>query len=99
MTACTTAVFDGLMGPPPPAPPACDGSDPRTFDTTDPVLAHDVITIYCDTCPIVAWCMDLVRPDRSYYDGVAAGALWRNGRPVQIDRQQAALFPNHEEVA
>ncbi|WP_228039756.1 hypothetical protein [Streptomyces chromofuscus] len=36
----------------------------------------------CNQCPIVAECETVVDPVRSWFDGVCAGRLWRNGRVV-----------------
>lgn len=61
---------------------ACIGADPRLFDATSGDLAEDALS-YCDRCPVVPQCEDLVRPRRSYFDGVAAGKIWHNGAPAQ----------------
>lgn len=36
----------------------------------------------CPTCPILAECERIVAPAETWFDGVSAGRLWRNGRPV-----------------
>ncbi|MEV4330343.1 WhiB family transcriptional regulator [Streptomyces sp. NPDC049597] len=36
----------------------------------------------CEVCPVRRECAQTVAPAESYFDGVCAGRLWRNGRPV-----------------
>ncbi|MEE1751726.1 WhiB family transcriptional regulator [Streptomyces sp. SP18CS02] len=36
----------------------------------------------CGRCPVVRECEETVAPAESWFDGVSAGRLWRNGRPV-----------------
>ncbi|MFE6228793.1 WhiB family transcriptional regulator [Microtetraspora glauca] len=37
----------------------------------------------CAACPVPRECEAAVAPAESWFDGVCAGRLWRNGRPVQ----------------
>ncbi|MFE5791714.1 WhiB family transcriptional regulator [Streptomyces sp. NPDC056503] len=37
----------------------------------------------CAGCPVARECEAAVAPAESYFDGVCAGRLWRNGRPVK----------------
>jgi len=66
---------------------ACLGADPRLFEATAGDAAADALS-YCERCPVTRECEDLVRPRRSYFDGVAAGRVWRDGRVIKQD----ALF-------
>lgn len=68
---------------------ACVGEDPRLFDaineTTGKVeyaMALRALSI-CSGCQIPDACNTAVRPQRSSFDGVAAGKVWRNGYQVQ----------------
>jgi len=60
---------------------ACLGADPSLFDATGGDRAQDALS-YCDRCPVTRECEDLVRPRKSYYDGVAGGKIWREGTPA-----------------
>lgn len=66
---------------------ACLGADPRLFEATSGDRVLDALS-YCDRCPVIPECEDVVKPRRSYFDGVAAGKVWRDGRVVKQD----ALF-------
>ncbi|WP_234312212.1 WhiB family transcriptional regulator [Streptomyces griseus] len=37
----------------------------------------------CASCPVRRECAEAVAPAESWFDGVCAGLLWRNGRPVK----------------
>ncbi len=37
----------------------------------------------CAVCPVARECEAAVAPAESWFDGVCAGRLWRNGRPVK----------------
>ncbi|MFF6789337.1 WhiB family transcriptional regulator [Streptomyces filamentosus] len=37
----------------------------------------------CASCPVRRKCAEAVAPAESWFDGVCAGLLWRNGRPVR----------------
>ena len=62
---------------------ACIGADPRLFDAIQGEAAEDALS-YCDRCPVVKECETVVRPKKSYFDGVAAGRIWSNGVPVEL---------------
>ncbi|MFI8961427.1 WhiB family transcriptional regulator [Streptomyces sp. NPDC053493] len=49
----------------------------------------------CAVCPVSRECEAAVAPAESWFDGVCAGRLWRNGRPVKPRRRrgQAAEAP------
>lgn len=65
--------------------PACAGMPPhvvfarRAADAAPALLA-------CSRCPVTRWCEETVDPAHTWFDGVCAGRLWRNGRPVDLDR-------------
>jgi WhiB family redox-sensing transcriptional regulator len=68
---------------------ACRDADPGLFDAVEGIQVHYALS-YCQRCEVVKECDAFVRPRKSFYDGVAAGKLWRNGRIVDPD--QDALF-------
>ncbi|WP_426404079.1 WhiB family transcriptional regulator [Streptomyces sp. R-07] len=47
----------------------------------------------CADCPVRSECEAAVAPAESYFDGVCAGRLWRNGRPADARRVAKALAP------
>lgn len=63
---------------------ACSGEDPALFDHFTFPAASEALRI-CSNCRFVAECMDWVRPSKSFFDGVAAGVVWRNGYRVRGD--------------
>ena len=40
----------------------------------------------CTVCPVLRECERTVAPRENWFDGVSAGRLWRNGRPVTTTR-------------
>ncbi|MEU0990586.1 WhiB family transcriptional regulator [Streptomyces sp. NPDC005953] len=38
----------------------------------------------CERCPVTRRCEESVAPAASFFDGVSAGRLWRNGRVVRL---------------
>jgi len=60
---------------------ACVGADPKLFDAIEPMTAARGLA-YCARCTAVALCRTVLRPGRTGYDGVAAAAVYRNGRVV-----------------
>lgn len=60
---------------------ACDGADFLLFDATSGQRADDALS-YCERCIVTSECETLVNPRKSYFDGVCAGRIWHNGRPV-----------------
>ena len=64
--------------PPPPAKPACG---PDTSDLFDHEWAYSMALALCQECPVRDWCLRVVDPARNFYDGVAGGAVWREGTP------------------
>ncbi|MFD8640201.1 WhiB family transcriptional regulator [Streptomyces zaomyceticus] len=45
----------------------------------------------CADCPVRRQCESAVAPAESYFDGVCAGRLWRNGRPADAARVAKAV--------
>lgn len=63
---------------------ACEGADPRLFDHKTYPEALPALA-YCAICSIHEWCIEVVRPQRSHFDGVAGRVVWRNGYRVRRD--------------
>jgi len=57
--------------------PACANAWPPLFDL--PEWNSTALQI-CDQCPVRFWCLNHVDPARSYFDGVAGGHTWHEGR-------------------
>ncbi|MFC8504881.1 WhiB family transcriptional regulator [Streptomyces sp. NPDC057411] len=47
----------------------------------------------CAVCPVSRECETAVAPAESWFDGVCAGRLWRNGRPVRPRRRRGEPVP------
>ncbi|GAA2786056.1 WhiB family transcriptional regulator [Streptomyces showdoensis] len=47
----------------------------------------------CAVCPVRRECETAVAPAESWFDGVCAGRLWRNGRPVKPRRRRGEPAP------
>ncbi|MEU9603019.1 WhiB family transcriptional regulator [Streptomyces sp. NPDC048057] len=47
----------------------------------------------CARCPVQRECEATVAPAESWFDGVCAGRLWRNGRPASAARIARAVDP------
>jgi hypothetical protein len=59
---------------------ACRELPPQVFDARtreDTLLA----LACCNGCGVTRACYKWMRPQRSYYTGVAAGRVWRDGQP------------------
>ena len=59
----------------------CREADPWLFDQFNLDLAQPALN-YCSRCIFWEECESLVQPKPSFYDGVVAGKVWRNGRIV-----------------
>ena len=59
----------------------CREADPWLFDQFNLDLAQPALN-YCSRCIFWTECESLVQPKPSFYDGVVAGKVWRNGRIV-----------------
>ncbi|MEU9199646.1 WhiB family transcriptional regulator [Streptomyces sp. NPDC048332] len=64
---------------------ACLGLPPETVFARNPADAAPALGA-CARCPVAGRCEETVAPADSWFDGVCAGRLWRNGRPVALDR-------------
>lgn len=79
---------------------ACRTADPASFDATDHADASLALW-YCGRCTVVDLCNEVVRPAKSYYDGVAAGRVWRNGLLILVDGTAIgprSRRPRHEQL-
>lgn len=74
-----TALHDALSRQAP-----CTDANPDLFDVTTYEQAWPALS-YCYSCPVTALCDQVVRPAASYYDGVAAARVWRNGLRLTLD--------------
>lgn len=63
---------------------ACVGSNPSLFDHVEFPDANLALG-FCAQCRIVELCLEVVRPQKSRFDGVAGGVVWRNGYRVRAD--------------
>jgi WhiB family transcriptional regulator, redox-sensing transcriptional regulator len=61
---------------------ACLGKSPKIFDAFTFPEAAEAMKI-CSICTVVTECFNLVRPNKSFFDGVAGGIVWRNGYRVR----------------
>ena len=78
-------------GPTKPGPPAphltnvpCEG-DTRFTETP---IRWDALPI-CNRCNQQTECLQITNPETSYFDGIAGGIAWANGKPA-IQRKKAA---------
>jgi hypothetical protein len=63
---------------------ACSGEDPALFDEYRFPHAYEALRI-CANCRFTDECIEWVRPNKSFFDGVAGGVVWRNGYRVRAD--------------
>ncbi|MFF9017596.1 WhiB family transcriptional regulator [Streptomyces sp. NPDC014870] len=68
---------------------ACVGLSPSVVFARRPQQAAPALRA-CAACPVRRECEAAVAPAESYFDGVCAGRLWRNGRPVAARRTRAS---------
>lgn len=59
---------------------ACANAEPKLFDTVNWLNAPALQ--FCHGCPIQELCVTTVNPVRTFFDGVAGGFLWLNGRAL-----------------
>jgi len=57
----------------------CREADPWLFDQSEIDLAMPGLN-YCLGCKFWTECDEWIRPKNNYFEGVAAGKVWRNGR-------------------
>jgi hypothetical protein len=67
---------------------ACRSADPTLFDANAWTPEARVALRYCLECPVQLLCLTVVVTPASFYDGVAGGMVWRNGRPVRPPRKE-----------
>jgi hypothetical protein len=80
---------------------ACAGSDPIMFDHYMYPQAIAALTI-CGTCKFTVECVEWVKPNKSFFDGVAGGVVWRNGyrvRPDNTTREDRFIRLRGEKIA
>ncbi|QDY78511.1 WhiB family transcriptional regulator [Streptomyces qinzhouensis] len=68
---------------------ACAGLPPQIIFARREVEARPALEA-CRHCPVARRCEESVAPAESYFDGVSAGRLWRNGRLVRLRGQYVA---------
>ena len=74
----------------PPAARKLPAHEPQCLDegarfTIIPI--DDIALLICEPCQVKAWCLSVVMPRDSHFDGVAGGIGWINGRAVKSIRQ------------
>lgn len=69
--------------PLPPSQPPCQGVPSWYFDATHERDATKAL-MFCARCPfdVMAWCVQIVDPVKSKFDGVCGGRVYRDGRDV-----------------
>lgn len=65
--------------PKPPATPACDNQNQPAHIFDYPETTAEAYEL-CDRCPVQLWCLEIVNPANTWYDGVCGGLNWANGR-------------------
>ncbi|MEW1614324.1 MULTISPECIES: WhiB family transcriptional regulator [unclassified Streptomyces] len=63
---------------------ACSGLSPAVVFARRAADAAPALRA-CARCPVQRQCEETVAPADTWFDGVSAGRLWRNGRPVALD--------------
>ncbi|MDJ0465200.1 WhiB family transcriptional regulator [Streptomyces sp. H27-C3] len=63
---------------------ACSGLPPAVVFARRVADAEPALRA-CARCPVLRQCEESVAPATSWFDGVSAGRLWRNGRPVAVE--------------
>jgi len=72
---------------------ACAGLPARTVFARRAAEAAPALRA-CEVCTVRRECEAAVAPAASWFDGVCAGRLWRNGTPVRLpDPARAAAGP------
>ncbi|MFZ5850530.1 MAG: WhiB family transcriptional regulator [Actinomycetota bacterium] len=70
---------------------ACLDAPPEWFEATEYHHATQALAL-CAACPVVDLCDYVVAPAESYFDGVAAGRVWRNGADVAEVRRDPSPY-------
>lgn len=88
----------------PPTPPqrldwrdraACAGLPPHVVFARRREVAEPALHA-CGRCLVQRRCAETVAPAESWFDGVSAGVLWSNGRPVALHRRSAGALHRKE---
>lgn len=66
---------------------ACLRLPPETVFAHRPSEARPALAA-CARCPVTRECEETVAPADTWFDGVCAGRLWHNGRPVAMNRSR-----------
>ncbi|MFF0747865.1 WhiB family transcriptional regulator [Streptomyces sp. NPDC004267] len=79
---------------------ACAGLDPTVVFSRRGKEAAPALRA-CAVCPVSRECETTVAPAESWFDGVCAGRLWRNGRPVKPRKRrgQSSAAPDEAQAA
>lgn len=65
---------------------ACRDSDPQIFEAINWIDATPALAL-CRSCPLNGQpCMEWIKPKQSYFDGVAAEQVWKDGKRVTRPR-------------
>jgi WhiB family redox-sensing transcriptional regulator len=68
----------------------CNKAEPYLFDQIDLNLAQPALH-YCNTCLIRVQCIEWVKPQKSFFDGVCGGSVWKNGKQIAMLMSKAKL--------
>jgi hypothetical protein len=60
--------------------------DAILFETQERYLVLEAIKV-CNGCSVRRECLEVISPYQSFFDGVAGGFLWKDGRRVNIEGQ------------
>lgn len=65
----------------------CRDADPSLFDATSTEESLEGLE-YCRHCPLWSECDTHLEPAKNSYDGIAVGAVWKDGRIVAMLRSR-----------
>lgn len=68
----------------------CNGEDPSLFDATWFPKAYSALR-FCSECTVRIACLDYVGPAQNFYNGVAGGMVWSEGRRVRANQKQQVI--------
>lgn len=66
---------------------ACTDCPPEWFDAVTHEDAETGLRV-CSVCPVQELCTEILRPQRTYMDGVCGGRVYRNGLLVLPDGRE-----------
>lgn len=61
--------------------------DTILFETQERYLVKQALAV-CNTCSVRRECIEVISPYQTFFDGVAGGFLWKDGRRVNIEGQE-----------